>query len=147
MRNNDISNQKAPSMLVRVDNFLVKPKKVSFTDKILDKLHMTRYEIDREVALAIKRAFIHTHYHVGLVLLEDEFEKYPRNMFNELTDLPIGDMHIVQDYLDIKTMLDSGEYLYYVDDNEEEVSKIGSNQCISLSTFNKYIFRRKQHNG
>lgn len=144
MKNNDISNKKAPSILIMVDNFLVVPKEDTLADKVLSKFNKPRYAIDKRVAQSIQRAFTHTNYHVGLAVTETMWSKYSTKLRNEIIDLPIGDIHVVEDPTEIKLLLESGEYLYFVDDNATSRLRVGSSLCLTLESLNYLLMHERR---
>lgn len=143
MINGDISNQKAPSMLFRVDGFLVKHRETTKLDKILNKVlgEDKRAELDFEVVNAIHRTFRNTDYYVGLVVLESHWTSYTKKLRDQLTDLPVGDIHIVHDTFEIYKTIHQEDYLYYVD-NKENHALVGDNQSLDLETYINIINRR-----
>lgn len=141
MKHGDISNRQAPSLLFRVDNFLVKPQKDTLTDKILNKLvgETRRSQIDLEVSSVIKVLFQHTDYSVGLIIMKSEWDKYPTSLKAELVDLPITDIYLANDHFDICSKLINREYLYYVDDDLNQHSLVGHHACLTLKQLYGYV--------
>lgn len=141
MMNNDISNRKAPSILFRVDGFLVKYKEHTLKDKLLNAVlgKQKRAEIDRRVASTIKRTFRATDYAIGVAVFEDEWIKYSSALKEELIHLPIGDIHIISDYNDITLMLHNWEYDFYVDSDYERVSLVNNFRAITLENYETHV--------
>ena len=135
MINGDISNRKAPSILFRVEDFLVKYRETSTIDKVMNKLigKHKRAELSEVVVEEIDVIFRMTDFTVGLVCMKEDWSKYPSDIRNIIIDaLPITDVHLVHDYLDIKTLLDSGQYSFYVDDDRERQNLVGHKRCFTL---------------
>lgn len=142
MLNNDISNRKAPSILVRVDNFLVVPVEDTLKDRLLNKIigKEKRADLDEDVTRTILRAFTHTDYYVGVVCLKSEWNKYAKHMKRTIEHyLPVGNVHLVDSPLDIAKMLQREEYMYYVDNNEDQLVQVGHNNCINLEGFRNIV--------
>lgn len=142
MLNNNISNRKAPSMLFRVEDFLVKYRETTTIDRMLNKLigKHKRAELNEEVVDAISKVFRVTDFTVGLTCIKQDWDKLPKDMKEViLLGLPIADLHLIHDHLDIERLLNSGQYTFYVDDNEEHHSLVGHNRCIFLSQLNTII--------
>ena len=137
MLHGDISNRKAPSILFRVDGFLVKYKDHTLKDKLLNTImgKQKRSEIDPRVASTMKRTFRATDFAIGVAVLESEWDRYSSSLKEELIHLPIGDIHIINDHHDISLMLDTWEYYFYVDDNEDNISLVNNMRGISLKHY------------
>lgn len=141
MKNNNISNRKAPSILFRVDKFLVQPKNDKITDKLVNKVfgENTRVDFDKDVALAIRHSFQHTDLCIGLAVLESEWNSYSLKTKEAIYHLPISDIHVVPTPKGIASLLFSNEYMYCVD-REEAMSLIGHPNCITLKEY-KHLVR------
>lgn len=135
MLNNNISNRKAPSMLLRVEDFLVKYRETTTIDKVMNKLvgKHKRAELSEVVVEAIDTIFRLTDFTVGLVCIEADWNKYPKDLRDIiLLGLTISDLHLVHDHLDIEKLLNSGKYAFYVDDNLDNHSLVGHKRCVTL---------------
>ena len=132
-------------MLFRVEDFLVKHKEDTLKDKVLNKIigANKRAVLNPKVVANIKGIFRHTDYSIGLVCFEKEWYSYTDKFKAKIIDLPIRDIHIIASPLDIFYMLTSGEYTYYVDDNEEKINKVGHSHCMTLDEIN-YIIKGGQ---
>lgn len=139
MINGDISNRKAPSMLYRVEDFLVKYRETTTIDKVLNKLigKHKRAELNEDVVFSIETVFRLTDFTVGLVCMQEDWVKLPKDLRDIIImGMPIADLHLVSDYWDISNLLNSGQYAFYVDDNLENHSLVGHNRCITLKQLN-----------
>ena len=139
MLNNDISNRKAPSLLFRVEDFLVEYRETTTIDKVLNKIvgKHKRAELSEEVCDTIELIFRLTDFNVGLVCLQDDWTKFPSDLRDIIiTGLPVSDLHLIHDHLDIEKMLNTGEYSFYVDDNLENHSLVGHKRCVTLRQIN-----------
>lgn len=139
MLHNNISNKKAPSMLFRVEDFLVKYKEITTIDKVLNKImgKHKRAKLNSRVTGSIHALFRTTDFTVGLVCFEKEWTKYPKDLRDTIIfELPIEDIHLIGDYTEINSILDTGEYTYYVDDNIDNHSLVGHNRCATLNQIN-----------
>lgn len=142
MLNNNISNRKAPSILFRVEDFLVKYRETTTIDKILNKLigKHKRAELNEEVVDAIDKLFRVTDFTVGLVCFQSDWNKLPKDLREIITlGMPVADVHLVHDNLAIEHLLQSGKYLFYVDDNLDNHTLVGWNRCFTLSQLNTVI--------
>lgn len=138
---NNLSNRQAPSLLFRVDNFLVKPRKENLKDRILNKIvgEPKRSQIDRRVSGVIRNMFVHTDYTVGLIVMKSEWVKYSKELQTKLISLPITDIYLANDHFDICSKLINREYIYYVDDDTEQHSLVGHHACINLEEMTHFI--------
>ena len=139
MLGNDISNRKAPSMLFRVEDFLVEYRETTTIDKVMNKIigKHKRAELNEEVCDTIDLIFRQTDFSVGLVCMKQDWGKFPKDMRDIIIQgLPVSDIHLVQDALDIDRLLNTGEYAFYVDDNLENHSLVGHNRCVTLKQIN-----------
>lgn len=139
MIHGDISNRKAPSMLYRVEDFLINYRETTTIDKVLNKLigKHKRAELSEEVLNSIDAVFRLTDFTVGLVCMQTEWSKLPKDLRDViLLGTPVADLHLISDPLDIHSLLNSGQYAFYVDDNLENHSLVGHNRCITLKQLN-----------
>lgn len=141
MLNNDISNRQAPSLLFRLDDFVVVPRKLTTKDRIknLFKGDVDTYEIDTKVTRTIYDIFRHTDFTVGLVVLESEWKRYSVALKGKILDLPVSDIYVVHTPFDIYTKLQNGEYLFYIDDNKDNHTLVGHNACLTLQELNERL--------
>lgn len=136
MLRGQISNRQAPSILVRVDNFLVVPKNTTLKDRLANRIlgENTVVELDNHIVNLIRTSFRSTDYRIGLVVLEEAWNKYSKKIQQEIINLPIGDIHIISSVKGIPPMLYSGEYVYHID-NEKTLSVIGHPSCVTSKEF------------
>ena len=136
MIHGDISNRKAPSMLFRVEDFLVKYRETTTLDKVLNKLigKHKRAELNEDVCYAIDSIFRTTDFTVGVACIQSDWTKLPKDLRDIiLIGLPIADVHLVNDVNDIRILMNSGQYAFYVDDNSENHALVGHNRCVTLN--------------
>lgn len=139
MIHGNISNRKAPSMLFRVENFLVKYRETTTIDKVLNKIigKERRAELNEEVCNALYMIFRATDFTVGIVCMQETWVKLPKELRDVLlVGLPIADIHLIDNVYDIRLLLNSGQYSYYVDDNLDDHKIVGENKCLALADLN-----------
>lgn len=141
MLNNDISNRQAPSLLFRLDDFVVVPRKLKTKDRIknLFKGDIETFELNTKVVSTIYNVFRHTDFTVGLIVLEHEWNKYSAKLKGKILDLPVSDVYVVHTPFDIYTKLQNGEYLFYIDDNKDNHTLVGHNACLTLQELNERL--------
>jgi hypothetical protein len=133
MKNNNLSNRSAPSILIRVENFLIEYKDKSVWDKVANFVvgKENRAKLNVDVLIAIYGIFRNTDMSVDLVIEEKNCNDEIEEMFKPL---PYGRLIKVSKPVQIAVKLNVGEYLYYVDNDLERISIIGHKRCITLDT-------------
>jgi glutamate synthase domain-containing protein 1 len=133
MKNNNLSNRSAPSILIRVEDFLVEYKEKSVWDKVANFVvgKEKRAKINVSVLIAMHSIFRNTDMSVDLVIEEKNCNA---EVLELLYSLPYGRLVKVSKPVQIAVKLNVGEYLYYVDNDLERISIIGHKRCITLDT-------------
>ena len=111
MLNNDLSNRQAPSLLFRLDDFIVTPKVHTMKDKLknLIKGDLENHKLEPKVVKVVYDIFRYTDFTTGVVVLESEWKKYSQDIKRQVIDLPIKDIYVVHSHFDIYTKLQEGE--------------------------------------
>lgn len=140
MLHNDISNRGGKTVAIRVDNCLLKYKDEGFIDKTLNLIKgmHERAEIDYEMLRRITFLYKKTDFNVALVVAEE----YSKGIDDFLAKegIPFSELHITKKPVDIAVKLNTEEFYYYVDTDEERLHKIGATCCINTTMFDM-IFR------
>ncbi len=139
MKRNDISNRCAPTVGIRVEDFLVVYKNNTIFDKFANFVagKENRAEFDQNVLWAVNYIFRHTDMTVDLIVDDNNFNEYLLRM---LQTIPYGRIIPVEKPVRIAIMLNSNDIMYYVDSDPVRMSLIGHKQCITLEQL-KYIIR------
>ena len=140
MLNGDISNYTEYTMAFRVDDFLVKLNKRNGFFRF-----STSYTLNEEVVRALKTVYYKTPYTVDLVLMLADV--YDKNSFDKIRefiddhDIPYGNIHVINNDMEIRTHLTINTYSYYIhDEANERFSRIGKSDCVlSLADLYKII--------
>ena len=144
MLNNDLSNRQAPSLLFRLDDFIVTTKVHTMKDKLknLIKGDLEKHKLEPKVVKVMYDIFRHTDFTTGIVVLESEWKKYSLDIKGQVIDLPIRDIYVVHNHFDIYTKLQEGEYLFYIDDNVENHVLVGHHACITIQELTEHLRRK-----
>ena len=144
MLNNDLSNRQAPSLLFRLDDFIVTPKVHTMKDKLknLIKGDLENHKLEPKVVKVVYDIFRYTDFTTGVVVLESEWKKYSQDINRQVIDLPIKDIYVVHTHFDIYTKLQEGEYLFYIDDNTDNHTLVGHHACITLQELTEHMRRK-----
>lgn len=135
---NNLSRRQAPSLLIRVDNNLVRFREEGLKDKILNAIKgdYNRADVSDNLAKEIGLAFRYTDYRIDLVVLK----KYAsEDLIDYLDTLPIGELKIIDEPIEIANMLNAKEYLFYVDDNQDNCILVNHHACITTETLHQIL--------
>lgn len=140
MKGNDISNRCAPTIAFRVEDFVVKYRDDTFSDKVFNLFlgKNRRAYIDPNVRSAIDYIFRHTDMTAELIIERDSCF-YNSKILDLLQELPCSRIITILKPVEIAVLLNIGDITYYVDDNEERRNIIGNKYCISLFDLNVLI--------
>lgn len=128
MKNGDISNLTPPTILIRVEDTLLK----SNQSKVLGFTYKTTYEpIENTVSLII-RLSMHTDYKVGLVCEPQNYHK-----LNEVVEnLQLPFTYLLYHYEQtITNFLNNGIYYCYVDDDLDRIGRVNHKSCYTVAQF------------
>lgn len=132
MLHGDISNRVAPTIAIRVEDFLVEYKDEGIKDKVLNFIvgKERRATLNPKVVRALYHIFKHTDMCVDLIVHEDNLNE---DLIKLISDLPFNQLKTFRKDISIAIDLNAGIIDYYVDDNAERRSKIGHKNCIGLN--------------
>ena len=125
-------------LLVRVEDFLVTYKKSTLWDKIANTVvgKDARAELNDDVVAALKLIFRHTDLTVDLVMDKVNYSEVIENL---ISDLPYGTLLKIDRPVQISTKLNTGEYMYYIDNDPVKINMIGNKRVLSLQLLNECI--------
>jgi len=131
MKNNNLSNRGAPCILIKVEDFLVEYKNKNAWDKVANLLvgKENRATLNEDVVSAMFFIFRKTDMTVDLTCDEGS----SLILKSLLEDLPFGRLLEIKKPVQIAVKLNKGEYLYYVDCDQERMSVISHRRCITLT--------------
>lgn len=132
MRNGDISNRTAPTVLIRVEDTLFKP-----TDKrILGVKYKTEYELQENTFALITRLALFTDYRIKLVCDPSNFKTYKKVL--EGYDFPFAhlQLHLEQT---ITNFLNNGIYYCYIDDDLDRIGRVNHKSCYTVADFTNLV--------
>ena len=141
MLNGDISNYTEYIIAFRIDDFLIEKVKGGF-------FRPSSFKINERVAKALKTVYFKTPYTVDLVYLtenaDEEKEREKIESFLIKYDIPYGNIHIIKQDLEVRTLLTVNAFSYYIDSTSlERVDRIGkSDYVLSLEDLYKMISKR-----
>lgn len=137
MKGNDLSNQSAPCIAFRVEDFLVEPRDNTILDKVKRVLSVeTKIEFNQRVLSALNYIYRHTDFSSILILDKKEEWLVPL-LYSE--NIPFMDIHIITKPVEVATRLNTNILSYYVDDSEVRRSEVGHRYCITLSELETLI--------
>ena len=139
MLHGDISNQYGYCIAFRCEDFLIKFKDETLTDRFFNiiKGKYNRAEIDEKVYNVMERLYKYTNYNVALVV---ETKTYKDSKFKELIDnLPYNSIILIDKPSQLAQRVLLGEVTYYIDDDPERRSIISSKFSYPLSELSKII--------
>lgn len=139
MRGNNISNRTAPTIAIKVEDFLLKFKEDTLKDKVCNKIwgKEIRAEFDSKVLKLVSFIFRHTDMTVDLII--DKSNARNMELIGRLDDLPFNRIIPIIKPVEIAILLNAGDLSYYVDDDENRRSNIGHKYCVNLSELNSFI--------
>lgn len=137
MMHNDLSNQVKATIAFMCEDFLIKYKDTTFTDKILNVIvgKTRRAEVDEKVAHVMEFLYRRTEYNVDLLVDEKRYSVI-KPLIGDLTYCRVL---CYTKYSQITSRLLTGDLTYVIDDNAERRSLINSRYCISLSELNSML--------
>lgn len=141
MKNGDLANFVSYSFGFRCEDFLVKYKEDTFSDKILNKIigKAKRAELDQRVLSVMDYIYRHTEYTVDLVI---DNKNYTSELKNVLDALPFNRIVLVDRPSQISQRLLTGDITYYVDDDEERRSLINNQNAVTLEAVHSFVRKR-----
>lgn len=141
MKSGDLSNQAGFTIGFRCEDFLVKYKESTFTDKVLNLVlgKTKRAEIDETVRSYMEYLYRNTEYNVDLII---EKKDYTEELKRLVDNMPFNRVVLVDKLSQISTRLLVGDLSLYVDDDDYRRSLVNSQYAISFSQLNDYIKRR-----
>lgn len=140
MLNGNISNRVTPTLLLKINNTLIKKK--TPTLKGLFSSKKERYELDLATFDFVMRTFLYTNYKIDLVMTHQEVPKY-KDIFQEVLNthqVPYGAIHFLDSY-EISSLVNSGVFSCYIDDDINELLKVGHKHCYSVRDANNFVKR------
>lgn len=140
MNKGQISNKAAPTIAIRIEDFLLKYKNSKFRDKLLNKIigAEIRADFNPGVISFMNFIFRHTDMTVDLVI---ESRLLNKEIINKLVGIPYNRIISIVKPVQVAIMLNTKDFTYYVDDDEERRSIIGHKYCVSLLEMNSLISR------
>lgn len=141
MLNGNISNYTEYTMAFRVDAFLVEKVKGGF-------FRPSFFKINERVAKALKTVYFKTPYTVDLVYLtenaDEQKERERIESFLSKYDIPYGNIYIIKQDLEVRTLLTINAFSYYIDNTSlERINRIGkSDYVLSLEDLYRMISKR-----
>lgn len=141
MLHGDISNQVGVTIAFRCEDFLIKYKESSFSDKLLNKIvgKAKRAEVDEKVRSVMEHLYRNTEYTVDLVV---ESKNYTKDLKVIIDDLPFSRIVVVDKMTQIASRLTIGDITYYVDDDPYRRGLVNSRFAISLDDLENIIRKR-----
>lgn len=140
MLNGNISNKVAPSLLLRVNGTVIKKKSKPSLLGFFKK--QTKYEVDLTTFDFLMRSFLYTDYKIDLVMDLQEVAEY-KDIFQDILNtnhIPYGCIKYLNVY-EIHTLLNSGSYLCYIDNDNDTLNKVGHTHCYTVKEANNFIKR------
>lgn len=132
MRNGDISNHVPPTIIIRVEETLLKLKQ----KKVLGVPVKTTYEsVENTVALII-RLSMKTDYKVKLVCEARNFKLFDK-ILNDL-DLPFTPLRFHSEQT-ITNFLNNGIYYCYIDDDLDRIGRVNHKSCYTVAEFTNLV--------
>lgn len=144
MLNGDLSNQVEASIAFRFDRFLFRRVEKGLI------LKRVEWNLDRDVAGALRYVYYYSPHTVDIVAkmgsgeVEEEFEKEVAERLDEV-NLPYGRIFIIKHELEVRNLLTSAYFQYYIDDVPERVNRIASEYCMGLKELYAMFIRRNRY--
>lgn len=132
MLNGDISSYTPPTILIRVEDTLIK----THDTKLLGFTLRTSYELDENTYGLIMRLSMKTHYKVNLVCDSGNYNSFKEYL--EDVDLPFVNLmyHSTQT---ITNFLNNGIYYCYIDNNLDRIERVNHKSCYSVAEFTNLV--------
>lgn len=133
MLGGDISNKTVPTVLVRMEDTLIKDVSKPIFGL---KLRQPKYVFEEHTLAMIIRLSMKTHYKVSLVC-------YPENYkhFKDLLDgvsIPFSELVYHGDQT-ITNFLNCGVYFCYIDEDSDRILKVNHKSCYSVAEFTNLV--------
>lgn len=138
MLHGDLSNFVRASFGFMCEDFLIKYKDNTFSDKLMNAIFgkTKRAEIDPLVASSMEYTYRQTEYNVDLIIRQDSYNAGLKNL---IRDLPFCRIVLYNKYSQITSRLLTGDLTYVVDDLESRRGLLNNSHVITLSEFNNMI--------
>lgn len=137
----NLSNYVQATFGFMCEDFLVKYKDTSFSDKVLNVVFgkIKRAEIDPLVSASMEYTYRQTEYNVDLIIKEDNYNQGLKDLIKDLTFCRVV---LYTKYSQITSRLLTGDLTYVVDNVENRIGLLNHSHVINLAQFNQ-IVRKK----
>lgn len=142
MKHGDIANHVGITVGFRCEDFLIKFKKSSLIDRVLNRIlgEYKRVEIDQTVSSLMEHLYRNTDMNVDLIVMKD---KYKGELKDILDSIPYNRLVIIEKESQIAIRLITGDLTYYVDSDTYRLSLINSRFAMTLKDFLRCLGRYK----
>ena len=137
MRNGDISNRGASTILVRVGGTVIERKQKTSLRGLFNKEH--KYETNFETLTFLMRTFLHSDYKIEL-LMDADLDMTNKEIYSKiLEDQAIPGIVRTYNMNQVNHLINSGVYTCYIDNDINQLNKVTSPYCFSVAEANKFI--------
>lgn len=138
MKHGDLSNFVRASFGFMCEDFLIKYKDNTFSDKLMNAIFgkTKRAEIDPLVASSMEYTYRQTEYNVDLIIRQDSYNAGLKNL---IRDLPFCRIVLYNKYSQITSRLLTGDLTYVVDNVESRMGLLNNSHVITLAQFNNIV--------